>query len=278
MNFIKSSLVYLIIVMFLFQYSSVNAQVGIGTAQLDAGAIFQVESSDKGVLIPRVSLTSTLDLITIANPADGLIVYNTSTTGNGDTSINPGLYYWNGAQWIRVLTSGYSRQFTQSSQNLINTLGEIPINGLDQDIVVPFSGIYRVIVTSYLGAAQVRTTGQFDENIAKASIRLDVDGVTIDEKLIPTFSKFIDDSATGTGSINFFALSRQVVLTKDIELIAGRSYDFNVIGRLWDWLNVNPAIGGFTYFGLDTGLYQRNPGLTDDASRTKLTINLVRQY
>jgi len=189
------------------------------------------------------------------------------------------LYYWDGNNWIRVFSQGWSRQFIQSSQNLINTTADVPLNGLNQSITVPSSGIYRVSVTSYFGSAQVRNPGESEENVAIASVRLDIDNNTIAEKLVPTFSKFVDNTATGgNGNINFFALSRQVVFSKDVELIAGQTYNFNVIGRLWDWTNVNPAINGFTYFGLDTTLYARNPGLTDEASRTKLTINLVQQY
>lgn len=279
MKNLNISIVYYIIVTFFIHNSDLNAQVAIGTSQLDAGAIFQVESADKGVLIPRINLVSTFDVSTIPNPAEGLMIYNISNVGSGDTSVTPGLYYWSGTEWIRVFTRGFSLQFTQTAQNLVNTLADIPINGLNQDVVAPYSGVYRITVTSYFGASQIGNPGQSDENIAKASVRLELDGIPLSEKIVPTFSKFIDDSATGgNGSINFFALSRQVVITKDVELIAGQSYNFNVIGRLWDWTNVSPVIGGFTYFGLNTTLYERNPGLTDDASRTKLTINLVRQY
>lgn len=279
MTHLQQSALYVILVILVFQTATIQAQVAIGTTQLDAGAMFQVESSDKGVLIPRISLTSNTDVTTIENPAEGLTIYNIATVNSLTNSITPGLYYWNGTQWSRLLSRGYSRQFIQESQNLINTTSDVPINGLNQTIEVPFSGIYRVIVTSYFGLAPVANPNISDDNVALASIRLEVDGGTVGEKLIPAFSKFIDDTATGgDGSINFFALSRQVVITKDIELIAGQSYTFNVISRLWDWTNVTPAIGAFAYFGLDTTLYERNPNLTDEASRTKMTINLVRQY
>ncbi|WP_299769114.1 hypothetical protein [uncultured Dokdonia sp.] len=279
MTYLQQSILYILLSFLAFQTATIQAQVAIGTTQLDAGAIFQVDSNDKGVLIPRISLTSNTDVTTIENPAEGLTIYNIATVNNSTNSITPGLYYWNGVQWSRLLSRGYSRQFIQESQNLINTTSDVPINGLNQTIEVPFSGIYRVIVTSYFGLAPVANPNISDDNVALASVRLEVDGGTIDEKLIPAFSKFVDDTATGgDGSINFFALSRQVVITKDIELIAGQSYNFNVISRLWDWTNVTPAIGAFAYFGLDTSLYERNPGLTDEASRTKMTINLVRQY
>ncbi|WP_299685232.1 hypothetical protein [uncultured Dokdonia sp.] len=270
---------YAIIFLFCIHSSAINAQVAIGTTQLDAGAIFQAESDNKGVLIPRITLTSNIDTNTIQNPAEGLTIYNTATVNNLSNSVTPGLYYWNGEQWSRVLSRGYSRQFLQTDQNFANTIADIPINGLNQTIEVPFSGIYRVIVTSHFGVATVSNPNVADDNAAIASMRIEVDAEVIGEKLITAYSKFVDDTATGgDGSINFFALSRQIVITKDIELLAGQAYNFNVIGRLWDWTNVAPAVGGFGYFGLNTTLYERNPNLTDDASRTEMTINLVRQY
>jgi hypothetical protein len=52
------------------------AQVGIGTTNPDVSSILDIESSDKGVLIPRLT---TAEISGITNPADGLLVYNTDT-------------------------------------------------------------------------------------------------------------------------------------------------------------------------------------------------------
>ncbi len=62
-------------------------QVGINTSNPDPSAVLHVESSNKGVLFPRVSLLSSTDASTILNPANGLIVFNLSSAING-----PGLY------------------------------------------------------------------------------------------------------------------------------------------------------------------------------------------
>lgn len=48
--------------------------VGIGTTNVDASAVLQVESTTKGVLIPRIA-----SLGSIASPAEGLLVFNTGT-------------------------------------------------------------------------------------------------------------------------------------------------------------------------------------------------------
>jgi hypothetical protein len=63
-----------------------NGNVGIGTSNPDASAILDISSSNQGLLVPRVSLTSATDNTTIPSPATSLIAYNTNeamTNGNG---------------------------------------------------------------------------------------------------------------------------------------------------------------------------------------------------
>jgi len=88
----------------LFLTVSLKAQVGINTtlpqAQLD------VQSTDKGILIPRVELTSTDIELPVINPNGGALtestlVYNTATNGSGSSRVTPGYYYWNGSKWSR---------------------------------------------------------------------------------------------------------------------------------------------------------------------------------
>lgn len=80
-----------------------TAQVGIGTTNPEAGAMLDIESSDKGILIPRVTLTSTIDNTTVTPSASyGLLVFNTATAGTGNTAVTEGFYYWNNTQWVRI--------------------------------------------------------------------------------------------------------------------------------------------------------------------------------
>lgn len=53
---------------------SCYAQVGIGTTNPDGSSILDIESTDKGILIPRLT---TAQINAIVNPANGLMVYNT---------------------------------------------------------------------------------------------------------------------------------------------------------------------------------------------------------
>jgi hypothetical protein len=65
-----------------------------------ASAILDVSSANKGILIPRVALTGTTDLTTIASPANSLLVYNTAAISN----VTPGYYYWSGSAWTKFVT------------------------------------------------------------------------------------------------------------------------------------------------------------------------------
>ena len=84
---------------------SLVAQVGIGTNSPDASAKLQIDAIDKGFLPPRVALTSATDLVTIAAPATGLLVYCTGTTG-----LAAGYYFWNGTTWSMLSTFQNSLQ------------------------------------------------------------------------------------------------------------------------------------------------------------------------
>lgn len=76
-------------------------QVGINTTTPHESSILDITSTNKGLLIPRVSLTSTADATTITGTeATSLLVYNTATVSD----VTPGFYYWNGTQWIRFQT------------------------------------------------------------------------------------------------------------------------------------------------------------------------------
>jgi hypothetical protein len=67
---------------------SVEAQVGIGTNTPDNSAMLEVQSSDKGLLFPRMT---TVQRNGISSPAAGLHVYDTNTKS---------LWFYNGSFWV----------------------------------------------------------------------------------------------------------------------------------------------------------------------------------
>lgn len=76
--------------------------VGIGTITPNASAQLHVSSTNKGLLIPQVSLDSLKDVTSIASPAHALIVYNTTEPGVRNDMAR-GYYYYstNALSWVR---------------------------------------------------------------------------------------------------------------------------------------------------------------------------------
>ncbi len=62
--------------------------VGIGTSKPDNSAVLDIQSTEKGLLIPRLSLEQRNS---IASPASGLLIYQMDT--------NSGFYFYNGSKW-----------------------------------------------------------------------------------------------------------------------------------------------------------------------------------
>ncbi|MCX7649404.1 MAG: hypothetical protein N2050_02470 [Flavobacteriales bacterium] len=89
----------------------------------DNSAILDVSASDKGLLIPRVALSSPSS--PIPAPATGLLVFNTSTSGSYPI---PGFFYFNGTDWVCMSCAGsassskiFYRRLTSSVTNTVST-------------------------------------------------------------------------------------------------------------------------------------------------------------
>jgi hypothetical protein len=94
----KFTLIF-ILILILNTTDSVAQSLSINTdgSKADSSAILDVKSTDKGILIPRVTMAQR-DLI--PNPATGLLVYQTDNSN--------GFYYYNGSAWLLLLGTSVS--------------------------------------------------------------------------------------------------------------------------------------------------------------------------
>lgn len=88
----KKIIFYIVSVLASFCY----AQIGIGTNNPSESAMIDLVSSNKGFIGSHIPLKGIRDRVTIENPAEGLMVYNTSTTNN----LQPGYYVWIKDKWV----------------------------------------------------------------------------------------------------------------------------------------------------------------------------------
>ncbi len=93
--------------------ASVQAQnIGINAdgAAPDASALLDIDAAalpannKRGLLMPRIALTSRLIAAPVVAPAASLVVYNTATAGLVPNNVTPGFYTWSGTEWLRMFT------------------------------------------------------------------------------------------------------------------------------------------------------------------------------
>ncbi|MCE7044421.1 tail fiber domain-containing protein [Dyadobacter sp. CY312] len=92
-----------------------------------AGALLDLESSNRALLLPRVSLsaTTTWGLNGTASPNGGYTIYNTnsSVTGTSNYPFIPGgigVYYWDGTGWVATKNQSSSGQYVEPWYNQAN--------------------------------------------------------------------------------------------------------------------------------------------------------------
>lgn len=98
---------------------------GIGTTTPKASAMLDVTASNKGVIIPRINLTSATDIATISSPDTSLLIYNAVTAGSGANKVTPGYYYWCGSKWLRIVnaTDTIAKSFVDSNPDIDTASG-----------------------------------------------------------------------------------------------------------------------------------------------------------
>lgn len=88
------------LVLLMVSHQGFSQGVGINSTQSPANssAGLDIDLSGKGFLIPRIALSGTGSFTPLAAHIPGMIVYNTSTTGD----VMPGIYIDNGTSWVAL--------------------------------------------------------------------------------------------------------------------------------------------------------------------------------
>lgn len=101
----KNNLILSLIVM--LSITSVNAQVKVGNnpTTINSNSVLELETTNKGLLMPRVNLTATNSASPLGAFVVGMTVYNMSSAGSGATAVEPGYYYCDGTKWVSMVGS-----------------------------------------------------------------------------------------------------------------------------------------------------------------------------
>lgn len=127
--------------------------VGIGTNHTDVSSKLDIYATDKGLLIPRISLVQTSSNLPVTSPATSLLVYNLATIND----VLPGFYYWNGTKWVRFANEPSTdwtllgSSGTQSGTNFLGTKDS-------QDLDIRTNNIIKTRITTK-GQIEILNTG-----------------------------------------------------------------------------------------------------------------------
>lgn len=170
----------------ILSFSTLKSQVSIGHNTPKESSILDIGSTNKGILIPRVSIDdlTTKAPITTTTIEESLLVYNTNT------STGKGFYYWDGSKWHPIFSSPTSTTSTNLGWSLAgnnNTgnafLGTIDSNPLEirtgntqrlhLDISYNLKGGYQSIIAGSQNFAygnQVQVSGQNNTSFGNLNI------------------------------------------------------------------------------------------------------------
>jgi len=227
-NLFKIIVIKNLITIFFFIYVGViHAQVGIGTPLPDASAQLDLVSSDKGFLVPRVSLTGSTDATTITNGnVSSLLVFNIATTSD----VTPGYYYWDGIKWLRIAST--------DDLGLVETLTTLTDN-LDDTFTYKSEDN---TLTTFIGTDDQNLTGA---TLTGTSLQIDIENGT---------SQTVDLASIqdGTGTDNQNLTNASLVgntLTIDIERGNSVSIDLSTLttAQTITTLTQNTSTGVITY-------------------------------
>jgi len=154
-----------------------HQKVGDNPMTINPNALLELESTNKGLLLPRVTLSATDNFAPLTAHVEGITVYNTATAGTAPNNVTPGYYYNDGAKWVRIAANTdinpvniYNTNGTLTSARTL-TLGGFPLNftGTEQTVTLNSAGWLGIDAQGANSSFMRMTTTDGNANGTKSS-------------------------------------------------------------------------------------------------------------
>lgn len=214
-----------IIISVLLNFLHVFGQVGIGTVSPDPSSLVDMSSTDQGILIPRVSLTDVTDtqLDGVNTAVQGLMIFNTNASVTGGSGI--GFYYFNGTEWVSVLTSELGDIWKAS--------GNIGTDGGINDFMGTTDNVGLTFRTNDVNRWQLSTAGEWVPLNSNSSVFIGSNS---------------GSSSTGLGNISIGTNAGTAIGTGQLNVIIGHE-----AGLTASNLSNNTFVGSYTGYSITSG-------------------------
>ena len=209
-----------------------NAGINDNNSNPNASAMLDVYSVSKGLLIPRIALTSTTVTAPVISPEASLLIYNTATAGD----VTPGYYYWDGtSKWVRLVANGDPvKNFNFVTKSANATLLK------SENLVFASGNITLTLPTVTSGddglEISVKNTGTYTDLITVAPEA----GKSIDATTTSPLTRWRGKTFIATGS-NWIIKDKETRIDNQYEVSALGS--FTTIAEIIGFLNAHPGIG-----------------------------------
>ena len=234
----------------------------------NSSAMLDVESSTKGMLIPRVALTGTTDATTITNGnVNSLLVFNTATVSD----VTPGYYYWDATANVwKSLGADADSNPTNEIQSLSISGSTISLSNGGGSVTVPSSAdnLGNHTATQNLDLSTYKLVG----NGGSTGILIQNDGHTRIENL-PQYSQATDTLlviADNLGNLHQISLdSLASILVRDYGFTSTPNYPPGAVsctGTPTAVVDVTNPATGKTWMDRNLGASQVATSSTDAAS------------
>ncbi len=177
----KKVLLFALIFSASFSYAQ-NVGINSTGAAAVTSAALDVDMTNKGVLIPRVALTTTGAFAPVTGVATtSLLIYNTATAGVFPANVTPGYYYWDGAKWVRLLSNG-NAWIVGTSVATVNTPGATGFLGTSDNNHVDLvtNGIVRGRLSNlgefFIGTTATALAGDLMNGVSNAAFPWAING------------------------------------------------------------------------------------------------------
>ena len=104
--------------LFLLFSSVIYSQVGINTNSPDPSSALDIQSTNGGILIPRLTQDQR---DAIAYPATGLLIFQTNESA--------GFYFYNGEQWTRIEGAGFEQNSEAAAEGITEVVAGYGLSG-----------------------------------------------------------------------------------------------------------------------------------------------------
>lgn len=241
-----------------------TAQVGINTTKPEGVLdVNDATGTNKyGLVLPRVALVRTNLTTPVVNPdpaapagtlAIGTVVYNTATTNFGRESVYPGIYMWDGIDWVNEFPKKNATIYKQTPPLTplrtvtAGSYQDIP-NLVNRTFTPEYSGTYKIEISTNYGGGTIQNLGTgTDVAVQKGNFSFDFDG---DDTIIPAHTW---SGRHGSGT-NYYLIWEQTTKVIYKDLTAGTTYNFSLKfdqTQADGFVNNGDSGDGMGYIGMD---------------------------